>query len=39
MHLLAAGSTRQDLLRRGVISDDVFRRLVSEIDAELRQVE
>jgi CPA1 family monovalent cation:H+ antiporter len=37
--LLVARSTLQDLLRQGAISDDVFRRLVSEIDAELRQVE
>ncbi len=36
--LLVARSTLQDLLRQGVISDDVFRRLVSEIDSELRQV-
>jgi hypothetical protein len=28
----------QDLLRQGVISDDVFRRLVTDIDTELHQV-
>jgi len=36
--LLVARSTLQDLLRQGLISDDVFRRVVSDIDAELRQV-
>lgn len=33
--LLAARSTLQDLLRQGVISDDVFRRLVTDIDTDL----
>jgi CPA1 family monovalent cation:H+ antiporter len=36
--LLTAKSTLQDLLRQGVISDDVFRRLVTDIDTELHQV-
>jgi CPA1 family monovalent cation:H+ antiporter len=36
--LLTAKSTLQDLLRQGVISDDVFGRLVTDIDAELQQV-
>jgi CPA1 family monovalent cation:H+ antiporter len=35
--LLAARSALQDLLRQGVVSDDVFRRLVTDIDTELRQ--
>ena len=36
--LLVARSTLQDLLRQGAISDDVFRRLVSDIDSELQEV-
>ena len=36
--LLVARSTLQDLLRQGAISDDVFRRLVSDIDTELQEV-
>ncbi len=36
--LLVAKGTLQDLLRQGVISDDVFRRLVSDIDTELEEV-
>jgi hypothetical protein len=35
--LLVAKGSLQDLLRQGVISDDVFRRLVSDIDAELEE--
>jgi len=36
--LLVAKCALQDLLRQGVISDDVFRRLVSDIDTELQEV-
>jgi CPA1 family monovalent cation:H+ antiporter len=36
--LQVARSTLQDLLRQGVISDDVFRRLVSDVDAELQEI-
>jgi CPA1 family monovalent cation:H+ antiporter len=37
--LLAERSTLQDLLREGIISDDVYRKLISEIDAELQDIE
>ena len=36
--LLAARSTLQDLLQQGAISDEVFRRLVSDIDTELQRI-
>jgi CPA1 family monovalent cation:H+ antiporter len=36
--LLVAKGALQDLLRQGMISDDVFRRLVSDIDTELQEV-
>jgi CPA1 family monovalent cation:H+ antiporter len=36
--LQVAKSTLQDLVRQGVISDDVFRRLVSDMDTELQEI-
>ena len=36
--LQVAKSTLQDLLRQGVISDDVFRRLISDIDTDLQEI-
>jgi CPA1 family monovalent cation:H+ antiporter len=37
--LLVARSTLQDLQRQGAISEGVFRRLVSDIDTELQEVD